>query len=163
MHSMTEGTPENPIVIVGCGLADGNAAVTLREEGFAGPVVIIGHEPAVPFGCPPLSKTYMRSEEALDGWYVRPAGRYADHDVERRGDAMAAVDPAAHTVTLDSGGELSYHKVLIATGGRNRRPAIPGVRPARDSLPANGSRVRRDQAGGSAGPTRGRRHGLHRM
>jgi 3-phenylpropionate/trans-cinnamate dioxygenase ferredoxin reductase component len=126
MHGMTERSIQNPIVIVGGGLAGGNAAVTLREEGFAGPVVIIGHEPAVPFGRPPLSKTYLRSEEALDGWYVRPAGWYADHDVERRDDTVAAVDPAAHTVTLDSGGELRYHQVLIATGGRNRQLAIPG-------------------------------------
>jgi 3-phenylpropionate/trans-cinnamate dioxygenase ferredoxin reductase component len=126
MHGMTERSIQNPIVIAGGGLAGGNAAVTLREEGFAGPVVIIGHEPAVPFGRPPLSKTYLRSEEALDGWYVRPAGWYADHDVERRDDTVAAVDPAAHTVTLDSGGELRYHQVLIATGGRNRQLAIPG-------------------------------------
>jgi 3-phenylpropionate/trans-cinnamate dioxygenase ferredoxin reductase component len=126
MHGMTERTTQNPIVIVGGGLAGGNAAVTLREEGFAGPVVIIGHEPTVPFGRPPLSKTYLRSEEALDGWYVRPAGWYADHDVERRDDTVAAVDPAAHTVTLDSGGTLSYHKVLVATGGRNLQLAIPG-------------------------------------
>jgi 3-phenylpropionate/trans-cinnamate dioxygenase ferredoxin reductase component len=123
---MTERTTENPIVIIGGGLAGGNAAVTLREEGFTGPVVIIGHEPTVPFGRPPLSKTYLRSEEALDDWYVRPAGWYAGHDVERRDDTVAAVDPAAHTVTLHSGGQLGYHKVLIATGGRNRQLAIPG-------------------------------------
>ncbi len=127
MHCMTEQTSENPIVIVGGGLAGGNAAVTLREEGFAGPVVLISREPTVPFGRPPLSKTYLRSEEELDGWYVRPAGWYADHDVERCSGTVAAVDPAAHTVTLDSGGELGYHKVLIATGGRNRRLGIPGA------------------------------------
>ena len=127
MHCMTERTTGNPIVIVGGGLAGGNAAVTLREEGFAGPVVLISREPTVPFGRPPLSKTYLRSEEDLDGWYVRPAGWYADHDVElRHGAAVAAVDPAAHTVTLDSGEELGYHKVLIATGGRNRQLGIPG-------------------------------------
>jgi len=126
MHCMTGRITENPIVIVGGGLAGGNAAVTLREEGFAGPVVIVGPEPTVPFGRPPLSKTYLRSEEDLDGWYVRPAGWYADHDVERRSDTVAAVDPAAHTVTLESGEELGYHKVLIATGGRNRRLGIPG-------------------------------------
>jgi 3-phenylpropionate/trans-cinnamate dioxygenase ferredoxin reductase subunit len=127
MHCMTERTTGNPIVIVGGGMAGGNAAVTLREEGFAGPVVLISREPTVPFGRPPLSKTYLRSEEDLDGWYVRPAGWYADHDVElRHGAAVAAVDPAAHTVTLDSGEELGYHKVLIATGGRNRQLGIPG-------------------------------------
>jgi 3-phenylpropionate/trans-cinnamate dioxygenase ferredoxin reductase component len=116
------------MVIIGSGIAGGNAAATLREEGFRGPVVLVGREPGVPFGRPPLSKTYLRSEEDLGAWYVRPAGWYADHDVElRSGAAAVAVDPAAHTVTLDSGEELGYQKVLIATGGRNRRLGIPGA------------------------------------
>jgi 3-phenylpropionate/trans-cinnamate dioxygenase ferredoxin reductase subunit len=118
---------QSPIVIIGGGLAGGNAAATLREEGFRGPVVLISREPGVPFGRPPLSKTYLRSEEDLDGWYVRPPGWYATHDVELRSETAVAVDPAAHTVTLSSGDELGYQKVLIATGGRNRRLGIPGA------------------------------------
>jgi 3-phenylpropionate/trans-cinnamate dioxygenase ferredoxin reductase component len=109
-------------------MAGGNAAATLREEGFTGAIVLISREPGVPFGRPPLSKTYLRSQEALDGWYVRPADWYTGHDVEFRSEVAAvAVDPAAHTVTLDAGGELRYQKVLIATGGRNRRLGIPGA------------------------------------
>jgi 3-phenylpropionate/trans-cinnamate dioxygenase ferredoxin reductase component len=127
MDCVAERTSGNPIVIVGGGLAGGNAAATLREEGFAGPVVLLGREPGVPFGRPPLSKTYLRSEEDLDGWYVRPSGWYAEHDVERLSETAATVDPAAHTVTLASGEELHYQKVLIATGGRNRRLAVPGA------------------------------------
>jgi 3-phenylpropionate/trans-cinnamate dioxygenase ferredoxin reductase subunit len=115
-------------VIIGGGVAGGNAAATLREEGFPGPVVLIGREPGVPFGRPPLSKTYLRSEEDLGAWYVRPAGWYADHDVElRSGATVVSVDPATHTVTLSSGEELGYQKVLIATGGRNRQLGIPGA------------------------------------
>jgi 3-phenylpropionate/trans-cinnamate dioxygenase ferredoxin reductase subunit len=125
---VTERITAHPIVIIGGGMAGGNAAATLRDEGFPGRIVLISREPGVPFGRPPLSKTYLRSEEKLDGWYVRPAGWYADHDVElRSGPTVAAVDPAAHTVTLDSGEELGYQKVLIATGGRNRRLGIPGA------------------------------------
>src|SRR5215470_1428373 len=125
---MAEQSTRHPIVIIGSGVAGGNAAAALREEGFAGPVVLIGREPGVPFGRPPLSKAYLRSEEDLGAWYVRPAGWYADHDVElRSGAAVAAIDPGAHAITLDSGEELGYHKVLIATGGRNRRLEIPGA------------------------------------
>ena len=117
-----------PIVIIGSGVAAGNAAAALREEGFSGPVVLISREPGVPFGRPPLSKTYLRSEEDLGGWYVRPAGWYAKHDVElRNGATVRGIDPAAHTITLDSGSELAYQKVLIATGGRNRRLRLPGA------------------------------------
>jgi 3-phenylpropionate/trans-cinnamate dioxygenase ferredoxin reductase subunit len=128
MDCMAEHTSGNPIVIVGGGMAGGNAAATLREEGFAGPVVLLGREPGVPFGRPPLSKTYLRSEEDLDGWYVRPSGWYAEHEVElRTGAAAVAIDPVAHAVTLASGEQLGYAKVLIATGGRNRRLGIPGA------------------------------------
>jgi len=117
----------DPMVIIGGGVAGGNAAATLREEGFSGPVTLISGEPGVPFGRPPLSKTYLRSQEDLAAWYVRPAGWYADHDVELRGGSAVSVDPAGHTVTLDSGAHLRYGKVLIATGGRNRRLGLPGA------------------------------------
>ncbi len=123
---MSEGTGAKPMVIVGGGLAGGNAAATLRDEGFGGPVVIISPEPGVPFGRPPLSKTYLRSEESLEDWYVRPADWYAAHDVDRLAASVTSVDPAAHRLVLDSGRELEYQKVLIATGGQNRRLAIPG-------------------------------------
>jgi 3-phenylpropionate/trans-cinnamate dioxygenase ferredoxin reductase component len=115
-------------VIVGGAMAGANAAVTLREEGYRDRVTVIGSEPGTPFGRPPLSKTYLRSEEDLAGWYVRPAGWYAAHDVDRLvGSTVAVIDTAAHTVRLDSGRELPYQKVLIATGGRNRRLTIPGA------------------------------------
>jgi 3-phenylpropionate/trans-cinnamate dioxygenase ferredoxin reductase subunit len=125
---MTVQDAGEPIVIVGGGLAGGNAAVTLREEGFGGRVVLISREPGIPFGRPPLSKTYLRSEEDLSGWHVRPAGWYREHDIERLGGrGVVAVDADLHTVTLDSGQELEYQKLLIATGGRNRRLDVAGA------------------------------------
>jgi 3-phenylpropionate/trans-cinnamate dioxygenase ferredoxin reductase subunit len=125
---MSTPPADKPIVIVGGGLAGGNAAVTLREEGFAGPVVLISREPGIPFGRPPLSKTYLRSEEELDGWYVEPARWFEEHEVERlTGCSVVAVDAAGHTVSLDDGRELEYLKLLIATGGRNRQVHAPGA------------------------------------
>jgi 3-phenylpropionate/trans-cinnamate dioxygenase ferredoxin reductase subunit len=128
MEGMSEGTGTKPMVILGGGKAGGTAAATLRDEGFGGRVVLISREPGVPFGRPPLSKTYLRSEEDLEDWYVRPAGWYEAHDVDLRADeSVVAVDPAAHMLVLGSGRELGYQKVLIATGGRNRRLRIPGA------------------------------------
>jgi 3-phenylpropionate/trans-cinnamate dioxygenase ferredoxin reductase component len=125
---MSQGAGRAGIVIVGGGLAGGNAAVTLREEGFRDPVTVIGREPGVPFGRPPLSKTYLRSEEDLAGWYVRPASWYEEHNVDRRtGSEVTVIDTAARTVTLGPGQELPYQKILIATGGRNRRLELPGA------------------------------------
>jgi 3-phenylpropionate/trans-cinnamate dioxygenase ferredoxin reductase component len=124
---MSEGTGTEPMVIVGGGKAGANAAVALREEGFGGRVVIVSREPGLPFGRPPLSKTYLRSEEDLGGWYVKPADWYEGHGVDRIESSVVAVDAAAHRLVLGSGGELGYQKVLIATGGRNRRLGVPGA------------------------------------
>ena len=128
MLYMIEGTGTKPMVIIGGGMAGGTAAATLREDGFGGPVVIISAEPGLPFGRPPLSKTYLRSEENLDGWYTEPVDWYRAHDVELLTEsAVTVVDATAHSLVLASGRELEYQKILIATGGRNRQLRIPGA------------------------------------
>ena len=124
---MSEGSGTRPMVIVGGGKAGGTAAATLRDEGFNGPVVLVSREPGIPFGRPPLSKTYLRSEEDLTDWYVKPPDWYEGHDVDLRPDSVVALDPAAHALALGSGRELAYEKLLIATGGRNRRLQLPGA------------------------------------
>jgi 3-phenylpropionate/trans-cinnamate dioxygenase ferredoxin reductase subunit len=124
---MAEGAGETGIVIVGSAMAGGNAAATLREEGCRDRVTMISPEPGEPFGRPPLSKEYLRSEGELAAWYVRPAGWYEEHDVDRIAATVAAIDTAAHTVRLDSGREVPYRQVLIATGGRNRELRLPGA------------------------------------
>jgi 3-phenylpropionate/trans-cinnamate dioxygenase ferredoxin reductase subunit len=124
---MAEGTGTKPMIIVGGGKAGGTAATTLREDGFDGPVVIISGESGIPFGRPPLSKTYLRSQEDLTGWYVEPADWYGSHDVDLVESRVTAIDTAAQTLLLDSGRELEYQKVLIVTGGRNRPLQIPGA------------------------------------
>jgi thioredoxin reductase len=41
------GSGGAPTAVVGGGIAGGNAAVGLREQGFEGPVVLVGREPGV--------------------------------------------------------------------------------------------------------------------
>jgi 3-phenylpropionate/trans-cinnamate dioxygenase ferredoxin reductase subunit len=115
------------MVIVGGGLAGGHAAVTLREEGFRGRVAVVCPEPGIPFGRPPLSKTYLRSEEELDGWFVKPAAWYLDHGVELLRESVVEVDADAHTVLLDSRERLGFQGLLIATGAVNRHLSVPGA------------------------------------
>ena len=115
------------VVIAGTGLAGGNAAKTLREEGFDGRVVLVGDEPGFPFGRPPLSKTYLRGEESLDGWLVAPPDWYGDHGVELLRDRIAGIDAGSRRVSLASGGRIDYTQLLIATGGRNRAFEVAGT------------------------------------
>jgi 3-phenylpropionate/trans-cinnamate dioxygenase ferredoxin reductase component len=116
------------IVIIGAGMTGGNAAVTLRGEGFRGRIVLIGDEPAVPYGRPPLSKTYLRNEAGLDDWLVKDADWYASNEVELLTSTTArSVDTHERQVTLAAGDPIRYDRLLLCTGGRPRRPDIAGI------------------------------------
>ncbi len=115
------------MVIVGAGLTGGSAAKTLREDGWRGRLTLIGEEPGVPFGRPPLSKTYLRGEEDLSGWLVKPDDWYEKNEVERVKARVVSIDVARQQVTLQSGGVFDYGMLLIATGGRNKPMAVPGA------------------------------------
>src|SRR4051794_21953635 len=115
-------------VIVGGGLAGAKAAETLREEGFAGRLVLVGAEAERPYERPPLSKDYLRGESARDTVFVHPEGFYAEHDIELRLDSPAAsLDPAGRTVVLGDGEALRYDALLLATGAEPRRLPVPGA------------------------------------
>ena len=108
-------------------MAGGVAARTLREEGYDGHLVLIGHEPTPPFGRPPLSKTYLRGEETLSGWLVNREDWYENNSVDRVDATATRVDIRAHHVELDAGQAVSYGQLLITTGGENRRLDVPGA------------------------------------
>ena len=124
---MAKAREGGPIVVLGSGMAGGVAVKTLREEGYGGRLVLIGPEPTLPFGRPPLSKTYLRGEEQLSGWLVNPPGWYAENDVELVAATAIRLDTAARRVELDSGEAVGYAKLLLTTGGRNRRLEVAGA------------------------------------
>ena len=116
------------MVIVGASLAGGSAAVTLRQEGFEGKVLLIGAEPQPPYERPPLSKEYLRSESSFEDALVRAPDFYDENGIETRfGVRATRVDSADKAVELDGGERLLYDKLLVATGGSNRRVPIPGI------------------------------------
>jgi len=121
-------TTEESCVIVGAGLAGGNAAVAARENGFTGRIILIGAEADPPYNRPPLSKGYLRGEEQFDEVRSRPDGEYNKQGVElRTGVQAVAIDAGSKTVRLADGDEVKYTSLVVATGGRNRRPKIPGI------------------------------------
>ncbi|MCK6211550.1 FAD-dependent oxidoreductase [Georgenia sp. EYE_87] len=115
------------IVIVGAGLAGARAAQTLREEGYDGPVHLVGEEPERPYERPPLSKEYLGGTAEREAGFVHPEGWYAEHDVELHLARRAtALDLAGRAVALDGGSRLPFDRVLLATGARSRRLSGPG-------------------------------------
>ena len=116
------------IVIVGASLAGATAAATLRDEGFDGEIRLIGAEPQLPYNRPPLSKGYLRHEEAFEAQLVKPPEYYAEQRIELTLGARAtAIDPREKLVELEGGERVTYDRLLVATGGRNRALAVPGA------------------------------------
>ncbi|MGN9793062.1 NAD(P)/FAD-dependent oxidoreductase [Streptomyces sp. OZ13] len=115
-------------VIVGAGLAGAKAAQTLREEGFDGPVVLLGEESEHPYERPPLSKGYLLGKDERDTVYVHPPRWYAEHDVDLRlGVAVTAIEPDGREVSLADGSRVGYEKLLLTTGSSPRRLTVPGA------------------------------------
>ena len=116
------------VLIVGGGLAAQRCAETLRRRGYEGTVRMVCAEPDPPYDRPPLSKELLAGEIEADSTAYRPAWWYEEQQVDLRLDTRAAaLDPTTRTVRLDSGAELGYEKLLIATGSAARQlPFLAG-------------------------------------
>jgi 3-phenylpropionate/trans-cinnamate dioxygenase ferredoxin reductase component len=115
-------------VLVGGGLAGAKAAETLRAEGFDGRIVLVAAEAESPYERPPLSKGYLLGSAEREKARVHEPGWYEAHDVDlRTGVRAVGLEPSGHRVKLESGEELGYDKLLLATGSSPRRLSIPGA------------------------------------
>ena len=115
------------IVIIGAGHAAGQAAASLRQAKFEGPITIIGDEAHVPYQRPPLSKQYLAGTQLADKVYLRAEKFYADKDIQLMLDTRATqIDPSTKTINLDNGETIAYEKLLISTGSRPRKLSIEG-------------------------------------
>jgi 3-phenylpropionate/trans-cinnamate dioxygenase ferredoxin reductase subunit len=115
------------IVIVGAGQAGAALAARLRALGHAGPLTLIGEEPAPPYQRPPLSKANLLGEMEEERLWLRAPGFWAEQGIDLRlGRPVMAIDPAARTVTV---GEevIGYDALALTTGSTPRRlPAAVG-------------------------------------
>jgi 3-phenylpropionate/trans-cinnamate dioxygenase ferredoxin reductase component len=116
------------IVIVGAGQAGAQAVDTLRREGYAGRLVLIGDEPELPYQRPPLSKKYLAGELAADRLPFRHRAFYDEHRVELKlGVRAERLDPKTRRVALAGGEEMAYDRLLLCLGAESRQLACPGI------------------------------------
>ena len=116
------------IVIVGGGHAAGQAAASIRQQGFDAELILIGAEPHIPYQRPPLSKQYLAGEQPLDKVLLRPEKFYADRTIDvRTGITVENIDRSGQFVACSDGSLVAYDQLLLATGSRARRPDLPGI------------------------------------
>lgn len=121
---MTSETPQ-AVVIAGAGHAGGRAAISLRQQGFAGRITVVGDEIHPPYERPPLSKDVLTGVALAQSTHLVAAGGWEGIDVQvRSGDAVVEIDRGRGTVLLEGGKNLPYDALILATGARAR--TFPG-------------------------------------
>ena len=118
-----------PIVIVGAGLAGTRAAEAIREQGYEGPVLMLGAEQSWPYERPALSKQVLLDEGAApSSLWLQPENFYREHEIElRRGVPVNGLQLEQRLLWLASGESISWDRLVIATGSTPRALSVPGA------------------------------------
>lgn len=112
----------DPIVIIGAGQAGIQIAESLRQEGYAGPLLLVGDEAHPPYNRPPLSKKWLEHAGTLTSLWIRGAEALARRNIELKlGTPVASVDRSARALIFGDGSVLRYARLAFATGSRARR------------------------------------------
>jgi 3-phenylpropionate/trans-cinnamate dioxygenase ferredoxin reductase subunit len=109
------------MVIVGAGQSGMAAGLALREQGYGGPVTLIGDEPHLPYERPPLSKQAMLATEEPVPAVIAEAAHLAALKIDLvSGVTVATIDRADKQVLLGDGSAIAFDKLLLATGATPR-------------------------------------------
>ncbi|MBT8103811.1 MAG: FAD-dependent oxidoreductase [Gammaproteobacteria bacterium] len=116
------------IVIAGAGHAAGQIVATLRQQKFAGQIVLVGDEPYLPYQRPPLSKKFLAGDMPAERLYVKPASFYEDPQIEiQLNTTITAIDRNAKKLEVEDGDDISYDKLVISLGSRVRSLPVEGA------------------------------------
>jgi 3-phenylpropionate/trans-cinnamate dioxygenase ferredoxin reductase component len=117
-----------PILIVGAGQAGVQIAESLRQEGYADDLLLIGNESHPPYQRPPLSKKWLLEPGAHSALSLRGADALLRRRIELKLDTeVTAIDRAASQLQLANGERLAYSKLALATGALPRALPLAGA------------------------------------
>jgi apoptosis-inducing factor 3 len=119
------GTSVGRVLIVGAGAAAVACITTLRREGFAGAITMVGREAHPPYDRTKLSKQFLAKPTPPEKTLLEPDFAAA-HRVERIVAEATRIDPATRGVTLADGRVLTGDALLVATGSRAVVPDLDG-------------------------------------
>jgi 3-phenylpropionate/trans-cinnamate dioxygenase ferredoxin reductase subunit len=115
-------------LLIGGGLASGQAAKQLRQKDAAASITLVGEEPYVPYDRPPLSKDFLRGEKPREELFFDSESYFQENRIELvLGTSVQRLDLAGKQAILSDGRVIHFEKALIATGGRPVHLTIPGV------------------------------------
>ena len=114
-------------VIIGAGPAGIIAAETLRKTDPTSSVTIIGEETEAPYSRMALPY-YLIEKIGEEGTFLRKTpSHYSDKGIDIIQDRVSVVNTDSKTMSLENGDDVSFDKLLIATGSHPVSPPIPGL------------------------------------
>src|SRR5690606_8728783 len=116
------------IVIVGTGHGGAQAAIALRQHGYAGSILTIGRDAHPPYERPPLSKEYLTAEKPFGRMLIRPPEVWTARQIDTRLQPnVTKVAPIEKRITVTGGETIAYGTLVWAAGGDPRRLSCPGA------------------------------------
>ena len=114
-------------LILGGGMVAGYAAKEMVERGLKpGELSIISADDAIPYERPPLSKGFLAGKDEEEKIRINPEGFYREHGIDLQlVTHVSGVDAAKRAMTLRSGEEIGFEKLIIATGAESARWIFP--------------------------------------
>ena len=96
------------LVIVGTGHGGAQAAIALRQNGFAGSILMLSRDPEPPYERPPLSKEYLAGDKPFERILIRPEAFWAGKDIDLKlGCAVTVVEALPRVLARVAGEPLS--------------------------------------------------------
>jgi 3-phenylpropionate/trans-cinnamate dioxygenase ferredoxin reductase subunit len=103
-------------------------AESLRQEGYADSLLLIGNESHPPYQRPPLSKKWLLEPGTFNALSLRGAESLVRRRIDLRLDtAVSAIERAAAQLVLANGERLRYGRLALATGALPRPLTLPGA------------------------------------
>src|ERR1700688_409013 len=113
-------------LIVGNGIAGVTAAETLRSE-VPGATIGLISDDGYPVYFRPALKDYLAGRVTEEKLLARPVKFYQEQELYQLPERVVRIHAAEHLVSLRSGGQVKYRKMLLASGGRPIRLSCPGA------------------------------------
>jgi len=110
------------ILIVGAGQAGAQVAISLRQGGYLGSIMLVGDEKDAPYERPPLSKDYLSADKDRERLLLRKMDFWPSRNIDLWSNKrISAIDSDKQTATTTSGEVIQYQELIWAAGGNARK------------------------------------------
>lgn len=114
-------------IIVGASHGGVQAAMNLRSQGYTDKITLVSADKVLPYQRPPLSKAFLQNALPEQRLWLRPEAFYIQKNIDLiLGKRVVKIDRKQQHLLLDDSQELSYDKLILATGASIRKLSIPG-------------------------------------